>query len=233
MVKAISVLGCTGSIGRQTLAAAEHIGVRVAALTAQRKIDLLERAGRQSLQDRRGRHRHPRRRRDGGASGGGDARGERLRGDRGLRRGGAEADPRGDRGEEAHRPGQQGDPGLRGRARHARGEGAGRGDRARGLRALGHLPVPDGEKARRAAQDPADRLRRPLPRQAAVRARVRHARAGGRPPQLEHGREDLRRQRDDDEQGPRIRRGHAPVRRHPRRHHGGHPPAERDPPTGP
>ena len=42
MVKAISVLGCTGSIGRQTLAAAEHIGVRVAALTAQRKIDLLE-----------------------------------------------------------------------------------------------------------------------------------------------------------------------------------------------
>ena len=42
MVKAISVLGCTGSIGRQTLAAAEHIGVPVVALTAQRKIDLLE-----------------------------------------------------------------------------------------------------------------------------------------------------------------------------------------------
>ena len=42
MVKAISVLGCTGSIGRQTLAAAEHIGMRVAALTAQRKIDLLD-----------------------------------------------------------------------------------------------------------------------------------------------------------------------------------------------
>ena len=46
MVKAISVLGCTGSIGRQTLAAAEHIGVRVAALTAQRKIDLLEQQAR-------------------------------------------------------------------------------------------------------------------------------------------------------------------------------------------
>ena len=46
MVKAISVLGCTGSIGRQTLAAAEHIGMRVAALTAQRKIDLLEQQAR-------------------------------------------------------------------------------------------------------------------------------------------------------------------------------------------
>ncbi len=42
MVNAISVLGCTGSIGRQTIAAAEHLGLRVAALTAQRKIDLLE-----------------------------------------------------------------------------------------------------------------------------------------------------------------------------------------------
>ena len=46
MVRAISVLGCTGSIGRQTLAAAEHIGLRVAALTAQRKIDLLEQQAR-------------------------------------------------------------------------------------------------------------------------------------------------------------------------------------------
>lgn len=42
MVNAISVLGSTGSIGRQTLRAAEHLGLRVAALTAQRKIDLLE-----------------------------------------------------------------------------------------------------------------------------------------------------------------------------------------------
>ena len=46
MVKAISVLGCTGSIGRQTIAAAEHLGLRVAALTAQRKIDLLEQQAR-------------------------------------------------------------------------------------------------------------------------------------------------------------------------------------------
>ncbi len=42
MVKAISILGCTGSIGRQTAAVAEHAGIRVAALTANRKIDLLE-----------------------------------------------------------------------------------------------------------------------------------------------------------------------------------------------
>ena len=42
MVHAISVLGSTGSIGRQTLAAAEHLGLPVAALTAGRKIDLLE-----------------------------------------------------------------------------------------------------------------------------------------------------------------------------------------------
>lgn len=42
MVKSISVLGCTGSIGRQTIAVAEHIGMPIAALTANRKIDLLE-----------------------------------------------------------------------------------------------------------------------------------------------------------------------------------------------
>ena len=39
MVNSISILGCTGSIGRQTIAVAEHIGMRVA---ANRKIDLLE-----------------------------------------------------------------------------------------------------------------------------------------------------------------------------------------------
>ena len=47
MVNAISVLGSTGSIGRQTLAAAEHLGLRVASLTAQRKTDLLEQQARQ------------------------------------------------------------------------------------------------------------------------------------------------------------------------------------------
>ena len=42
MVNAISILGCTGSIGRQTIAVAENIGMKVSALTANRKIELLE-----------------------------------------------------------------------------------------------------------------------------------------------------------------------------------------------
>ena len=42
MVKSLSVLGSTGSIGRQTLAVAEHTGIRIAAMTANRKTDLLE-----------------------------------------------------------------------------------------------------------------------------------------------------------------------------------------------
>ena len=42
MVQNISILGCTGSIGRQTAAVAEYTGIRVAALTANRQIDRLE-----------------------------------------------------------------------------------------------------------------------------------------------------------------------------------------------
>ena len=42
MTRSVSILGCTGSIGRQTIAVAEHLDLRVAALTAHRKIDLLE-----------------------------------------------------------------------------------------------------------------------------------------------------------------------------------------------
>ena len=42
MVNGISILGCTGSIGRQTAAVAEYIGIRVAALTANRQVDRLE-----------------------------------------------------------------------------------------------------------------------------------------------------------------------------------------------
>ena len=42
MRKSISILGSTGSIGRQSIAAAEHLGLRVAALTANRKIDMVE-----------------------------------------------------------------------------------------------------------------------------------------------------------------------------------------------
>ena len=42
MVQKISILGCTGSIGRQTAAVAEYTGIQVAALTANRQIGRLE-----------------------------------------------------------------------------------------------------------------------------------------------------------------------------------------------
>ena len=42
MVKSLSILGSTGSIGKQSIAAARHLGIPVRALTAQRKVDLLE-----------------------------------------------------------------------------------------------------------------------------------------------------------------------------------------------
>lgn len=42
MIKTISVLGSTGSIGTQTLDVAEKLGLRVCALTAATNIKLLE-----------------------------------------------------------------------------------------------------------------------------------------------------------------------------------------------
>ena len=47
MVKAISLLGSTGSIGRQTLDVCLELGIRVEALTAYHNIDLLEQQARQ------------------------------------------------------------------------------------------------------------------------------------------------------------------------------------------
>ena len=47
MIRSLSILGSTGSIGRQSLAAAAHLGIPVAALAAQRSTDLLERQVRQ------------------------------------------------------------------------------------------------------------------------------------------------------------------------------------------
>lgn len=46
MMKSLSILGCTGSIGRQSIAAAEHLGIPVKALTANRKIDMVEQQAR-------------------------------------------------------------------------------------------------------------------------------------------------------------------------------------------
>ena len=42
MTKTITILGSTGSIGRQTLSVAEELGLRAAALTAERNVDLME-----------------------------------------------------------------------------------------------------------------------------------------------------------------------------------------------
>jgi len=47
MTKSISLLGSTGSIGRQTLEVCQQLGIRVEALTAHRNIDLLEQQTRQ------------------------------------------------------------------------------------------------------------------------------------------------------------------------------------------
>ena len=42
MVHSISILGSTGSIGRQTVAVAEHLGLNVRALTTNRNIQLAD-----------------------------------------------------------------------------------------------------------------------------------------------------------------------------------------------
>lgn len=42
MVRSISILGSTGSIGRQTVAAAEHLGLRVRAISTNRSVKLAE-----------------------------------------------------------------------------------------------------------------------------------------------------------------------------------------------
>ncbi len=47
MVTSLSILGSTGSIGRQSLAAAAHLGIPVAAVAAQRSVSLLEQQARQ------------------------------------------------------------------------------------------------------------------------------------------------------------------------------------------
>ena len=42
MTNTISILGSTGSIGRQTLEVAEELGLRVAALTAHSSVERME-----------------------------------------------------------------------------------------------------------------------------------------------------------------------------------------------
>lgn len=47
MVRKLSVLGSTGSIGRQSLAAAAHLGIPVCAVAAEKNVELLEQQARQ------------------------------------------------------------------------------------------------------------------------------------------------------------------------------------------
>ena len=47
MTKRISILGSTGSIGRQTLEVARELGLTVAALTANSSVDLIEQQARE------------------------------------------------------------------------------------------------------------------------------------------------------------------------------------------
>ena len=47
MTRSIALLGSTGSIGRQTLQVARELGLSVAALTANRQVDLLEQQARE------------------------------------------------------------------------------------------------------------------------------------------------------------------------------------------
>ena len=49
MTKTITILGSTGSIGRQTLEVVGELGLRVAALTANTQVDLLEQQARQHM----------------------------------------------------------------------------------------------------------------------------------------------------------------------------------------
>ena len=49
MTHTITILGSTGSIGRQTLQVARELGLSVAALTANRQVDLLEQQARRAL----------------------------------------------------------------------------------------------------------------------------------------------------------------------------------------
>ena len=121
MTKTVAVLGSTGSIGRQTLQVVQELGLTVAALTANRQVDLLEQQARQFhpklavLYDRAAAGELRLRLSDtdirvaagpGGASGGGDTAGGGHSGHRrhGQRWTGTHAG--GYPGEKAHRSGQ-------------------------------------------------------------------------------------------------------------------------------
>ena len=191
MVHSISILGSTGSIGRQTVAVAEHLGLNVRALTTNRNIQLAEeqarrlhpafvavtdetaaRALRIALADT-----------DIAVGSGENALCEAavlsdtdavvtaVSGAVGLRPTLA-AIEKGRRIALANKETLvcAGDIVMR-RARELR-----RGDRAGRFRALGHFPVPDRARRASCSKHPAHRFRRPVPRLDARRDARCHAR---------------------------------------------------------
>ncbi len=82
MSKTISILGSTGSIGRQTLDVAEQMGLRVAALTAQSSVERLEEQARKGFEGTSCGYAGAGNRRDCRASGSRRSAGGRYRGDR-------------------------------------------------------------------------------------------------------------------------------------------------------
>ena len=178
MVQCVSILGSTGSIGRQSLDIIRRLpGIRVAALTAGTNVERMAQQCREfspklavmATQEAA------------------QALAERIKGlpirvnfgEAGLMEAASMADAdcvitavvgmvglkptRRHPGEKAHRPCQQGDSGLRRGTGDGRGRKVRRGDRPRGFRAFRNLSVPYGlrQQKRDPAADP-HLLRRPI-----------------------------------------------------------------------
>ena len=200
MVHSISILGSTGSIGRQTVAVAEHLGLNVRALTTNRNIQLAEEQARRL---------HP------AFVAVTDETAARA-----LRIALADTDIAVGSGEnalceaavlsdtDAVVTAVSGAVGLRPTlAAIEKGRRIALANKET-LVCAGDIVMRRAwecdRAGGRAAQDPAHRFRRPVPRLDARRDARCHARDGRPPPELEHGREDQRGLRDHDEQGPGI-----------------------------
>ena len=241
----VTVLGSTGSIGRQAIEVARQNPDRLRITGLAAGGGDVARLADQALAPRRPhRRRRPRHRRPGPAAGllrggvparlgegrvraAGDPR--RPTGGRGARRPARRRRPQRDHrlhrarpdavgaaSRPHRRPGEQGVAGRRGRPGHRR-----RGTRAAGpgrLRALGAGPVPARRRPRRGRPARAHRQRRPVPRPGGRRPRRRHGRRGAGAPHLGHGPGRHDQLRDPGQQGARADRG-APALRRPLRRH--------------
>ena len=207
MTKTITILGSTGSIGRQTLSVADELGLRVAALTAERNVELIGSAvppipagtGRSDGRSRRGGIKSP--------SGGYEYKGARGRG--GAVRGGElcrrpirslwpcaalpRCGPRSTAIREKKRIALANKETMVCAGRDHAGCRAGIrcGDHPRRFRALGHFPVPHGMPGQSRGQTPDfNLLRRAVLRKDAGRAGLYDQIRRAAPSELENGREN-------------------------------------------